>query len=353
MIDTIVEKALPWLEPNGPEAEFVIYTSATLSRNLADLPFPARCSEEELRTAQDRVLSALEAEGYLERGQYFPIGDLSPADIRFLQERDLVQGGLFAQEGACGVFLSDDQSISIMINDSDHVVVRAHVAGLAPEAAARAAAEVDAALSQALDYTFDDKLGYLTSSTESVGTGLLVRAPIHTPGLTMTHALHDRGNDAEEDHHRLKAGPWTGSAALDQAQAAGDMIELVNTATLGRSEEEIVFHFNHKAASIIEAERQARTRILDEGRTGIEDRVGRALGIAQRARLIDEAEGRALLSALRLGVETKIDESVSLHALNRVFFTSRRGHLEMQVSENADALAISKQRADLFRASFS
>lgn len=353
MIETVVQKEIPWLDASGPEAANVIYCSATLSRNLADLPFPARCSEEELRNAQDRILTAFESEGLMARGQYYSLAELTAAEVRFLQERDLIRGGFFALENACGIYVSGDHFTSILVNEADHIVIRCHASGLAVDQAMRRAYLIDDALSNSLDFAFDEKLGYLTSSIETVGTGLVLRAAIHVPGLAMTNKLHESGTLAQEEFHTLRAGTGSASASLDQATAAGDIAELSNEATLGRSEEEIMFHFNHRASAILEAERTARDQLLHDGRAGIEDRAGRALGIAKGAALMEDDEARSLLSSLRLGVQAGLIDNVPMQTLNTVLVSSRRGHLELQTNQSADGLALSTLRAERFRTSFS
>jgi len=353
MVETFVQKTLPWLDAAGPQPAHVLFCSASLHRDLADLPFPARCSEDELRTAQERVVNVLDSEGYLAKGQFLHLSDLDAREVLFLQERDLITEGFIAKEGASGVYVSDDQMLSIMVNEADHLCIRAHASGLDLEAAHAKVNEVDDVLSRELDYAFDDKLGYLTSAVGTVGTGLVMRAVLHLPGLAMANRIHEFEQKLRNDYHELRGGAAGHSVSLDEIYKQGDLVEVSNAATLGRSEAEIVFHLNHKVAEIVEADGQSRDTILAESPRGVEDRLGRALGVAREARLLESGEGNALLSSLRWGVQAGKVDGITYKKLNEVFMASRRGHLEMRYGHDDDPLALSGKRADLFRTSFS
>ena len=97
-------------------------------------------------------------------------------------------------------------------------------------------------------------------------------------------------------------------------------------------------------------EKEARAIQQRDGLRGLEDRVGRAEGVAQGARLIGFSEGLALLSSLRLGVETGLLPKCSLAELNQLFLASQGAHLALAHGEACDAWTLTSDRADLFRA---
>jgi protein arginine kinase len=353
MVETLLEKPLRWLDASGAQAEFVVFSSGTLARNMADLPFPARCSDEELHTAEERLLNVLEAEGFLSRGQYCPSASLDPREVLFLQERDLISPEFANREGPRGVYVSEDQYLSIMINELDHVKARAHASGLELDQVWTRLNALDDALMRGLDYAFEEKLGFLTSAVGNVGTALVLRVVMHLPGLAMSNQILAAQQRLREEHHALRALSLTGTVRQDDAHAPGDLFELRNTATLGRSEAEIVFHLNHAANELIRQEKEAREALMREGQRGLEDRIGRARGIAREARLLEAAEADAVLSSLRLGISSGLLEGITLRQLNNTLIAARRGHLEMRLGQDCDDLTLSVERADLFRSRFS
>jgi len=53
-----------------------------------------------------------------------------------------------------------------------------------------------------------------------------------------------------------------------------------------------------------------------------------------------------------LGVSSGLLEQFSLHQINDVLITSQNAHIEMKRGHECDELALSAERADLFRSRF-
>ena len=86
MVDALFDKPVPWLNGSAPESDLVLCSLGVLHRNLADLPFPSRCSEDEKRTVEERVIQALNRSGVIEGGQYVTLDDLADRELGFLSE---------------------------------------------------------------------------------------------------------------------------------------------------------------------------------------------------------------------------------------------------------------------------
>ncbi len=346
MIETLLTKPAGWTDARGPEAERVVYTRATLARNLADVPFPCRSSDDEKRSVEERVLAAIENAGLLQHGRYCSFNDLDDQEAEFLAERGLVSTAIIDAGGPRGVYVHDDQCASIMVNETEHIRMVALGSGLQLQALWDRLNEVDDALTGALDFAFHERFGYLTSSLDSVGTGLHVAAVLHLPGLAAMNEVLDVEKSVREMGHTL-SGVF-GKVANEPA----DLFCLANASTLGRSEEELVYHTRNLVTEVLQREAAARETMFEKGLRGIEDRVGRALGVARGARLLDLEEAVGVLSSLRLGVVRKLVDEVSLKTLNELLLASQSGHIQMKLGHDCDALALSFERADLFRAQF-
>ncbi|MFA6239432.1 MAG: hypothetical protein WC655_00800 [Candidatus Hydrogenedentales bacterium] len=346
MSKTLLDKPAQWLAGNGADAEIVFGCRGTLARNLADLPFPGRCADDEKRTVEERVLAILESNSTFASGQYYPIADLSVRDTRLLIERNLISHDLVESQGARGVFVADDQSMSVMINERDHMRMGAMTAGFqVPEVWARLS-QIDDQFSQGLDYAFDDRHGYLTAAMDEVGTGFRASVFVHLPGLTASGKILGLEKSIREQHHMLEGvfGPVS--------SAPGHMYAVSNRATLGRSEEEIIYHVRALTTTLLTQERAARDVMLSENENGLLDRVGRALGIAREAHLLEFNEALDLLSWIRLGIAVHRLEGFSIRSVNEILMASQPAHVAQAVGESADAVARSAARADLFRKRF-
>lgn len=347
MLETLLEKNAPWLSGEGPEADAVIESAGTLTRNLADLPFPARASDDELDGVLERVLSAMEGHTIFRAGQFLAIEDLEPRVVRFLVERRLITHEMERAHGPRGVWVSDDQTISVMVNGRDHVRLQVRSAACNLNEVWTRLTHADDLLANALDFAFHEKFGYLSAALAEIGTGFRLAVTMHLPGLAMSNRMVTENQQARETGHHIDG--LFGSVT----EGLGEVFTVGNTATLGRSEEEIQFNLHHLLSRLLENERQARRHLLTEGARALEDRIGRAWGVARGAHLLEFAEAAGILSSLRLGLATGQLKDTSYRQLNDLLYASQAAHLAMRAGRECDDLSISMERADLFRMTFS
>jgi len=347
MIETLLDRPAEWLSGEGAEADYVLGCRCRLYRNLADFPFPSRCAEGEKRSVEDRIVNVLESLNLMDTGVYWSLGDLDVREMRFLAERYLISPEFVEGEGSRGVYIADDQSFSIAVNDDNHLLLSALGSGLELQETWARVNLIDDMLGSALDFAFSERLGYLTTSVGDLGTGLSAGLILHLPALKMTNNITPAHDLARDKRHLLieMYGP--------RGEAHGDLYRLANSSTLGRSEEEIIYHVKHIATAIIDLERQARERLMADAPLQLDDRVGRGLGLARGARLLAFKEALSVLSSLRLGVSLGTQDQLSLRDLNEVFVASQSAHLQMKYGHDCDELTLSSERADLLRARFS
>jgi protein arginine kinase len=347
MLETLLETAPDWLDATGPDAAVVVNARGTLSRNLAEFPFPQRCNESDLQTVEQRVLEALQDAGVMDEGRYYPLADLTPQEVGVLAERQLFHHGGADGFAGRGVFVHRDQSLSVQVNDVDHIRIRALTSGMQLEQAWERLNAVDDQLEQGLDYAFDDRLGYLTASLALVGTGFQASLLLHLPGITMAGGLRQLEEQLLSKRHELHGmlGPLH--------EARGDLLELGNAVTLGRSEEEILYHVKQLAQEALDEEKRSRELVMSESGHGIDDRIGRALGIARGARMLDLDEAMGLWSSLRLGLASGLADGYTMKQLNELLVAALPAHLEMRTEKSGDERSLNMERAHQFRVSFS
>jgi protein arginine kinase len=283
-----------------------------------------------------------------EVGQYFSLIELAPCEARFLAERRLISPSLLNGKGPRGVYVSDDQMLSIMVNEDDHLRLTAIAPGLQLQEAWSKLDALDDALGRGLDFAYGDILGYLTSDLSRLGTGLCATVVLHLAGLADAKKVLTLEQEVRDAHGHTLDGE------LGSVQdGLGAFYALSNRVTLGRTEEETIYDLRSLAMNIVEQEKAAREHMLNHGARGIEDRVGRALGIARGARLLEFEGGVELLSSLRLGVATGLLTDYELGKINELLVTSQPAHIELAKGKTCDELALSMERADMFRARFS
>lgn len=347
MLETLIDNPAQWFSATGPEADVVVSCHGALQRNLSEFPFPNAATHDDKRAIQERLANLFERRGLLGAGNYWPLESLDAMEVRLLRERNLIGEEMTEAEGPRGVFVSDDQSLSVVVNGANHVAIQVAESGLQPREVWLRLNEVDSALQAYLDFAFDQRLGYLTSNLDSLGTGLSLSALLHLPGLRLSNLIGAVIDDVGESWHQLS--PVSG----ELANVRGDLYTVENRSTLGISEEELVYNLRHTVNGVVERERRARADIRHDGECVLKDRIGRALGIAREACLLEDDEAVDLLSSLRLGVSTGLLGGYTLEQLNELLITSQSAHLELREGHRQGDLALSMERADLFRARFS
>jgi protein arginine kinase len=87
-----------------------------------------------------------------------------------------------AKGAGSAVVMNRRQTLSIMLNEEDHLRMQAIRAGLQLKAAFKAINKVDTELEKSVDFAFDPVLGYLTACPSNVGTGMRASAMLHVRG---------------------------------------------------------------------------------------------------------------------------------------------------------------------------
>jgi len=119
---------------------------------------------------------------------------------------------------------------------------------------------------------------------------------------------------------------------------------------LGKTETQIVQELIELAVQpIVEYERRARQKLLEDKATLVDDKIFRARGILANARMISTEEALYLLSYLRLGIFLGRIKDVSLDTVNRLFLLTQPAHLQKIYKMEMDAAMRDEVRAEYIR----
>ncbi|MDO3412996.1 protein arginine kinase [Saccharibacillus sp. CPCC 101409] len=333
-----------WMRSEGKDSDIVISSRVRIARNLRALPFPLVASGEQAEEVQRLVVEAAERASD-QLGPLHPIelDELNETDRQVLVEKHLVSPTLANESQEAAVVLSDDESLSIMVNEEDHIRIQCLYPGFQVKSAWERATEVDDVLEEHIDYAFDDRRGYLTSCPTNVGTGLRASVMIHLPALVMTHQLGRILNAVSQVGLTVRGIYGEGS------EAQGNLFQVSNQITLGQSEREIVDNLEGIVAQIIEYERQARNRLVGESKIRLYDRVMRSYGILTHAAIMDGKEAAQRLSDVRLGVDLGWIDKLPLTLLNELTILTQPHFLQKTFGATMSASEKDMYRAQLIR----
>ncbi len=336
-----------WAQPLGPHHGIVFASRARLARNLAGHHFPARASSEALDQVLGEVFRA--ASGVLNDAAFLKLSDLDAVDRRFLVERHLVSPDLAATPRSRGVAVAMRETLSLMVNEEDHLRLSALKPGLRLRESYQEADRVESALKNTLHFAFKEGLGFLTACPTNLGTGLRASVLMHLPALAAS------GRIAAVLENLPRLGLNARGLYGEGTKVMGDFYQIANAGAFGRSEEEIILGVEKAASDIAELETRARREILGVGPgriSRIEDSIHRSAGILTNARLISFEEACAHLSFLRLGhADGFKDLPGNLGKTNELLISTQPAHLAMRARKDLNAEERDFLRARLLRES--
>ncbi|MCU6711627.1 protein arginine kinase [Paenibacillus sp. J5C_2022] len=334
-----------WMRGTGPDSDVVISSRVRLARNLREQPFPmlatSQQANEVLKKLAEVSLSA-QLKGFGEF-ETIMLSEISELDKRVLVEKHLISPNLANESRAGAVVLSDNEAVSIMINEEDHLRIQCLYPGFQVEEAWRHASAIDDIYEESADYAFDEVRGYLTTCPTNVGTGIRASVMMHLPALVLTQQINRILTAVTQVGLAVRGLYGEGSEAL------GNLFQISNQITLGQSEEEIIDNLHGVARQIIEHERAARRRLAEESSVRIEDRVKRSYGILSYASIMDSKEAAQRLSDVRLGADLGLLDNVSPGILNELLVMTQPGFLQQTFSEQLSAEQRDQRRAQLIR----
>lgn len=332
-----------WYLGTGAQNDVVINTSIHLARNIRNYPFPGRLTLPEKLKVNSVIKDAADSiDGY--SFNYAEMKTLSQSEVVSLAERHLVSPEFASSRDGRALLLTEDEAVSIMLNEEDHIRLQVMYAGFALDEAYRTASSIENALSRELNFAFDERLGYLTQDPTALGTGMKASVVLHLPALVSTSQITKIITMVSKLGLSLRGSYGEGAAAK------GDMFRLSNTITLGISEKAAIENLKSIALQIAAQERTAREELFKAPVT--EDRIYRAYGVLKYARMIDTSEFMDLISLVRLGaVKGLINMECS--RIEALMIHMQPATISLSVDRPLDRIERDKLRAMLVRQSLS
>ncbi len=343
-LSDLTNHAGEWLRGSGPMSEIVISSRIRLARNVVGTHFLSRCTRHQRQALENRIRDTILNSQIAPEVFYVDLDAAPEIDRQLLVERHLISKPHAAAEGARGVAIAENETVSIMVNEEDHLRIQVLRSGLQLEEAWEQITKVDDKLESSLDYAFHSRFGYLTACPTNVGTGIRVSVMLHLPALKLTGEIEKVFRAAKD--MRLAVRGLYGEGT----EATGDFYQISNQTTLGKTEEEIISDFKHVVIpKIIEYEQHARKTLRDDRTTHLDDKVGRAMGVLRSARLIASEETLLLLSHLRMGLHLGRVKDVDIRTLNELFLLTQPAHLQKIQGRKLEGDLRRAARADYIR----
>ena len=321
----------------------VISTRVRLARNLKDYPFPCRLSEQGRKKVIEKVTSAIRDSNSSIASDFnlIKLDDLTEAQGVSLVERHLVSPEFISETEGRALLLSKDESMSIMINEEDHIRLQVITDGLSLEQAYDTADKLDTLLDENLEFAFDDKLGYLTN----LGTGMRACVRLHLPALEKSRTIGRIAGNLS------KLGLTIRGAYGEGSEPSGSLYQLSNQVTLGISEKAAIENLENITKQLVSQEQQARVRLAKS--IDIQDSVSRSLGLLKSAMVMTHDEALKLLSNVRFGILSGQIKDVTADVVDSLMEKIEPATLMVNSGKNLSAQERDIERAKILREALS
>jgi protein arginine kinase len=331
-----------WANARGAWPDMIFSTRVRFARNLAGFPFPNRAEPRQLAEIRRLALAAAKETGLFDRGHFIKIEALDQLEKRFLVERHHVSHALAASVLPSGAAVSNDEDLSVMVNEEDHLRLQCLSSGFAIEEAFRAALKLDEALGRELPFAYGVKFGFLTACPTNTGTGMRVSCLAHLPALSR---LGQMPQVLESLSH---LGVTARGIYGEGTYVLGDFYQISNAACLGRTEEEFRQNMDRVIRNLIRQEIAAREAMLKGPmKLKTEDAVYRALGLLRHARSLSYEEFMQNISLARMGAALGWDIGVDFSTFNQITLLLQPAHLQA-----AAGRPLAPEARDAFRADY-
>lgn len=348
----LARQAGSWLSSDGPDSDVAVSCRVRLARNIDGLPFMSQIAPEQAEAlCADLRVALLDARLDGET-RWVPMGEAAPVLRLLLLERNLVSRDLLPRDAYStvpgrAVAFGESETVSVMVNEEDHVRLQAMASGMDLDLAWQRAEILDRFLEDRMKFATSDSLGYLTGCPTNVGTGLRASVMLHLPALGMVRS---------ELEKVFASARCTGLAVRgmhgEGSRAAGDLYQISNQVTLGRSEQNLIDDLRALVPEIVRFERRMRETLVREMRPALHDRIAQSFGTLRTSRAMPTDAALAHLSNVRLGLHTGLFGGAKIDVLNELGLHVQRGHIQVLSSTGDHSELLDTSERDKLRASY-
>ena len=342
-IEELLKSPSEWVKAEGPNSKIVLSSRVRFARNLRTFPFPGWAKKTERQKILETVQPVVEKLPEMKESFSDSMDNITAMLKQVLVERHLISREHAAKNVGSGVVINDRETLSVMINEEDHLRMQAIKSGLQLKSIFKLIDKVDTSLEEQLDFAFSPRLGYLTACPTNVGTGMRGSAMLHLPAMV----LSDQINQVVQAVNKL--GLAVRGLYGEGTEALGNVFQVSNQTTLGERESDVIERLNKVILQIIEHEENARSTLLEKKPKLVYDQVGRAYGVLTNAFTISSKEALNLLSLIRMGVDLELFAAETRGVVDELFILAQPAHVQKAAARKLTAEERDLVRAELIR----
>lgn len=333
-----------WIE-NNDDKSIILSSRVRLARNIKNKPFPNRLNVDEAKDIIKMVEDAFYTSDEIrENFKTIYLWEKDSNENMSFLEKHLVSSNLLNTKDKSAFICKNDETVSIMINEEDHIRMQCIYGGMAIREAYEEINHIDDNLEEVLEFPFDEKLGYITACPTNLGTGMRASVMLHLPALAANNQIQEIINALTQVGMTIRGLYGEGSKGY------GNIYQISNQITLGVSEEDIINNIEAITSQLVNQELGLREKMKSQYNDELEDKIYRSLGILKTARILSTKEALNLLSNVRMGKEMGIIEDECV-GMNKILVNVQPATLQLSYEKEMQSKERDVERARLVRES--
>lgn len=301
-----------WYRSEGKDQDVVVASRVRLSRNIDGKKFPCTLSAEEASALGQEIEGSLAGLTTITNHKYLTchLERMTATERMTWAEKSIINKKLAGETRPVSVLVSEDDSVSIILNGYDHLRFQVTAPGNNLNAAWAMADKLDDFVNEKYDYAFDDQYGYLTSFPTNVGTALKAYMILHLPYLSSHRKF--QGLVSQMGRFGLSV---KGAIGFEE-ESCGSLFVVYNQTTLGNTEQETLDKITKISSQLIAQERSLRQQHHELSGEEDRDRAFKTYGILKYARKLTLETAVDYLSVLRTAA---FEGEIALENPNRIY----------------------------------
>jgi len=295
-----VSEVMKWYDNCKIDKSIIISSRVRLARNIKKYPFGVIKNNQDQNIICD-IKNIIENDKDYQELSFINMQDISEIDKLANFECHNISHDFLLGNKPRGFFINQDESLSIMLNEEDHVRIQSICYGEDIDKAFELANKLDDVIGENIEYAFDKDFGYLTSCPTNVGTAMRASFMLHLPMLERNNQLKNLVGITSKFGITLRGLHGEGTESL------GNIYQVSNQITLGKTENEMISKLCNLSKQIIEQELNLREKILSQKKLDSEDKLSRSFGVLTNCKKISSSEAIKLLSDVWLGYALGFD----------------------------------------------
>ncbi|MBP0979425.1 MAG: ATP--guanido phosphotransferase [Oscillospiraceae bacterium] len=329
-----------WFYNINKDSDVVMSSRIRLARNIKNFKFLNRLSSEEKQKIILQVKDIFENInlGKDKNLKFIDMNKVSNISALSLAERHLISYDMATKPKDRAVFLSEDETISVMVNEEDHIRLQVFSNNFDIYDIYNQAQKIDSLLDERLKYSFDSELGYLTECITNIGTGMRVSVLLHLLALDRCGAINKLSNTLSKMGFIIRGSFGEGS------EVKGAFYQISNQVTLGLSETTVIENLKSVVSQIMAQERATRSSLIKND-INFQDTIMRAFGVIKYSKVINYEEFIELASLVRVGICGNLITEIDLKTIN--YLINNLGPANISNNQQSELLAFDR---DIIRA---